>query len=192
MSCFRPFGRLTAAVLLTLAAASARGDGGRVRLRQTAGPFALTVFSAPEPLAVGPADVSVLVQDATTGDVVLDADVTVRVRAPGGAAFVERPSTRGRNRLLRAASVDFGMPGRWDYEVAVRAGTASAEVGGTLDVAPAVARWRTAWPFLVGPPIAIALFLAGASRRRRSPPPSLSPAARLTRDAAFGRGRHFL
>jgi hypothetical protein len=143
-------------------------DGGRMRLKQTSGSFALTVFSAPEPLAAGPADLSVLVQDAPTGDVVLEADVTVRVRAPGGTAFVERPASRGANRLLRSATVQFDAPGRWDYEVVVRTAAASAEVGGTLDVAPAVARWRAAWPFLAAPPILVALFLAGASRRKRA------------------------
>jgi hypothetical protein len=170
MSRRRRFARGAAAALLALAAASVQGDGGRMRLRQTSGPFALTVFTAPEPLAVGPADVSVLVQDAATGEVVLGADVEVRVRAPRGEAFVERRASRGRNRLLRAASVDFDAPGRWDYRVVVRTATANAEVGGTLDVAPAVARWRTAWPFLAAPPIAVALFLAGASRRRRRAP----------------------
>jgi len=163
----QPLACIAAAALLALAAASARGDGGRMRLRQTSGPFALTVFTAPEPLAVGPADVSVLVQDAATGDVVLDADVEVRVRAPRGEAFLERRTSRGRNRLLRAASVDFDAPGRWDYEVLVRTASASGEIRGTLDIAPAVARWHTAWPFLAAPPIAVALFLAGASRRRR-------------------------
>jgi hypothetical protein len=168
---------LAAAALLAVVA-PALADGGRIRLRQTSGPFALTVFTAPEPLAVGPVDVSVLVQDGATGEVVMDADVTVRLRAPGADAFVERPTFRGTNRLLRSASVAFDAPGRWGYQVVVRRAGARAEVAGTLDVAPALARWRAAWPFLVAPPVAVALFLAGASRRRRTSPPSPLPAAR--------------
>jgi hypothetical protein len=160
--------RMALASLVLLAVASPSwADGGRVRLRQTSGPFALTVFTSPEPLAVGDADVSVLVQEAATGAVALDAEVAVRLRAPGAHSFVERETSQGRNRLLRAASVGFDAPGRWDYEIVVRRSGARAEVGGTLDVAPAVARWRAAWPFLAAPPMAVALFLAGARRRRR-------------------------
>jgi hypothetical protein len=158
-----------AALVVATSTPAVRADGGRMRLRQTSGAFSLTVFTAPEPLTVGPADVSVLVQDAATGDVVLDADVNVRVRAPGARAFVERPTLRGTNRLLRAVSISFDAPGRWDYEVIARKSGASVGVAGTLDVAPAVSRWRTAWPFLAAPPILIALFLAGARRRRRAP-----------------------
>jgi hypothetical protein len=157
-----------AALLLAAFAARVRADGGRMRLKQTSGPFAVTVFTTPEPLAVGPGDVSVLVQDAATGAVLLDADVAVRVRAPGASVFVERTASRGTNRLLRAAAVAFDAPGRWDYEVVVRRSPARGEIRGTIDVAPAISRWRTAWPFLAVPLIAVALFLAGARRRRRA------------------------
>jgi hypothetical protein len=43
------------AALLLAIASSSLADGGRLRLKQTSGPFAMTVFTAPEPLAVGAA-----------------------------------------------------------------------------------------------------------------------------------------
>jgi hypothetical protein len=157
-----------AAVVLLVVVPPMLADGGRMRLRQTAGPFVLTVFTAPEPLAVGPADVSVLVQDAATGNVVLDADVEIRVRPMDGVRTVRYTAATGRNRLLRQATVDLPFSGRWHLEVAVRRGSQEAIISGLLPVSTATSRWRAAWPLLAAPPVLVALFLAGASRRRRA------------------------
>lgn len=164
----RGFARAAAAALLALSAASARGDGGRMRLHQTAGPFTLTVFTAPEPLTVGRGDVSVLVQDAITGDVVLDADVTVRVKAVDGSQTRSYSAVAGRNRLLRSATVELPFAGRWHLEMAVHRGSQEVIVRALVPVESARSRWRTAWPFLAAPAILVALFLAGARRRRRT------------------------
>ena len=87
--------RAIAAFALLLCAAAAAADGGRVRLRQDAGSFAITVFTAPEPLAAGTADVSVLVQDRQTGAVLLDASVDLaRIRSGRRAARDRRARRR--------------------------------------------------------------------------------------------------
>ena len=57
---------------VVLAPLAAQADGGAVCLHETSGPFLVTVFVSPYPLRVGPADISVLVQDQRTGEVVLD------------------------------------------------------------------------------------------------------------------------
>jgi hypothetical protein len=152
---------------LFLAAALAMGDGGRVRLRQDAGPYTITVFTAPEPLIAGPADVSVLVQDRTTGDVVLDAPVEVRLRPPDGARALAYATTAGRNRLLRQAAVEVPFAGRWHLEVAVRRGTAEELVSALLPVEPASSRDASIWPFLAAPPVAVAVFALRKTRFRR-------------------------
>jgi hypothetical protein len=160
--------RAAPAAVFFLAAAFAVGDGGRVRLRQDAGPYAITVFTAPEPLMAGPADVSVLVQDRATGDVVLDAPVEIRLRPPDGVRTFAYATTAGRNRLLRQAAVEVPFAGRWHLEVAVRRGTAEEIVSALLPVEPASSHDASIWPFLAAPPVAVALFaLRGARSRRR-------------------------
>ena len=160
--------RLAIAAALLLAIASrAQADGGRVRMHQTAGPFALTVFTAPEPLTVGSAEVSVLVQDALTGEAVLDADVEIRLRPLDAVETVQYAARPGNNRLFRQATVNLSSPGRWHLEVAVRRGTQEGIISGLLPVATAASRWRTAWPFVAAPVLLVVLFLAGARRRRR-------------------------
>ena len=157
---------VVAAALLACAAA-VLGDGGRVRLRGDAGPFTVTIFTAPEPLAAGPADVSVLVQDRATGEVLPDASVEIVLVGPGGGAPTIRAAAPGTNRLLRAAAVTFDRPGSWGLEVVVRRGSETGRVACPLPVGPPSSPLGAVWPFFAFPPAAIGLFaLRGAIRRR--------------------------
>src|SRR5207244_1994724 len=112
----RAFVRLALINSLLLAPSSLlRADGGAVRLSQRAGGYQIAVFTSPTPLRAGPVDVSVLVQDAATGECVPDARVTVRLTAADGRA-VELPATTeaATNKLFRAAEFQLPEPGRWD------------------------------------------------------------------------------
>lgn len=160
--------RWAAAAVLLLCAAAGTADGGRVRLRQDAGPFAITVFTAPEPLAAGPADISVLVQDRQSGAVLLDAAVEIRLAGPAGTAPVFASAVPGTNRLLKAAAVALDRPGPWNVEVVVRREGETARVTCPLPVSPPVSRLASAWPFLAFPPAAVALFALRRAIRRRS------------------------
>lgn len=138
-----------------------------MRLRQDAGPFAITVFTAPEPLTAGPADVSVLVQDRQTGEALLDASVDLALAGPDGGPPAAARAESGTNRLMKSAAVTLGGPGSWKLEVVVRRAGEQARVACMLPVAPAAAPLASAWPFLIVPPVAVALFaLRGAIRRR--------------------------
>ena len=96
----------------------ARADGGAVRLRQRAGGYQIAVFTSPTPFRAGPVDVSVLVQDAATGECVPEAQVTVCLKAPGAGRVLECPATteaatnqalpRGRLRTTGAGLVGCG------------------------------------------------------------------------------------
>ena len=99
----------------------ARADGGAVRLRQRAGGYQIAVFTSPTPLRAGPVDVSVLVQDAATGECVPEAQVTVCLKAPGAGRTLECPATTeaATNRLFHAAVFELPEPGWWDVEIAV-------------------------------------------------------------------------
>lgn len=159
--------RTAACVALLLEAAVLAADGGRVRGRQEAGPFTVTVFTAPEPLTAGPADVSVLVQDRASGEVLLDARVEVRLTAPGAResrTFVAGPGT---NRLLKSAAVFLPNAGLWAFEVVVRRAADAAAVSGTMPVEAPAPRLVAIWPFVAAPPVAVALFALGVRSRRR-------------------------
>ena len=68
--------------MLGMWATAAHGDGGTMLLHQDAGAFTITLFAAPQPLHAGAADLSVLVQDRSSGEVLLDPviDLTVAER----------------------------------------------------------------------------------------------------------------
>src|SRR5262249_58128830 len=89
----------------------ARADGGAVRLCERAAGYQITVFTSPTPLRAGPVDVSVLVQDAATGECMPEARVTVCWKVPGAGRMLEYQATTeaATNKLLRAA--EFQLPG---------------------------------------------------------------------------------
>ncbi len=53
----------------------ALADGGTVRLSEMQGPYRITALTSPNPFRSGPVEINVLVQDATTGDALPDANV---------------------------------------------------------------------------------------------------------------------
>jgi hypothetical protein len=140
---------------------SVRADGGTVRLSQHQGDYQITVFTAPTPFRAGPVDVSVLVQNARTGQPVPQASVTVRAALLGrSTAAIVQPATTeaATNKLLRAAVFDLPEPGWWEVEVAVEGEDGPAVVRFEVEAAEAAPRWLTLWPWLSWPVLAIVLF----------------------------------
>src|SRR5882757_1853251 len=62
---------------LGLCCAVALADGGRVVLIERQGSYRISVFTSPDPLRAGPIDISVLLQDAETGNAITNAQVNV-------------------------------------------------------------------------------------------------------------------
>jgi len=169
----RPFLVFFFAAFLFLHREDAFADGGAVRLKQTSGSFAITVFS-PESLRVGSVDLSVLVQ-GLDGAALLDAEVELGLEDPAHGAVVWTPATREQatNKLLRAALVELPQPGKWKLVVRVHRGADVAEVTGEIDVASPPPRLATLWPYLALPAVVVALFAAAqwlSLRRRTSAP----------------------
>jgi hypothetical protein len=136
---------------------------------ERAGPFVVTVFAAPSPVAVGPADVSVMVQDAASGRPVVDARVTLTLKGEDGAAALADATRDGaQNKLLYAAPVELTSPGRWQVEVTVSRGADSATVVGMIPVAPAPPPFVSYWPYFALPPAAVAVFAVHQRSRRRA------------------------
>ncbi len=136
---------------------AAHGDGGTVRLKETSRPFVITVFTAPEPLRAGPADVSVLVQER--GEPILDAEVSIALWSEASSVFTaEATHAQATNKLLYAAAIDLPAPGTWMLRVDVRHGSDNAELSTDLSVSPGAPPLHAIWIYLLVPPAAILLF----------------------------------
>ena len=177
-------------------AVPALADGGAVRLREAAGPFLVTVFTAPAAPQAGLVDVSVMVQSSDKDEALLDAEVDLLFVSPPGTDVVGRemfctpdgtqvrvvgtgdqfPRTvaatqkHATNKLLYAARVNLPAAGDWQMRVRVRRGSAMAHVNCTLPVAAGGAGMASVWPFIVIPLLLIGVFISHQRRRRRAMP----------------------
>jgi hypothetical protein len=154
--------RTVAALVLLLHAAPAIGDGGTVRASEVVGGFRVTVFTNPTPLRAGPADVSVLVQDARTGAAVPGVRVTVRAELPGqpwNTANAAATPGAATNKLMQAALMELPAAGEWQFTVTV-AGEPSETVRFAAAVGEPLPKWRAVWPWVAWPAAAVALFAA--------------------------------
>src|SRR4029077_7636151 len=103
----------------------------------------------------------------------LDAQVTLEVRPPDPGAtprrLEEATHAAATNKLLQAARGDVDRPGTWTLHVSVHRGSASVAVQGALPVLPPASTLSDIWPYLVLPPLAVALYALRARliRRRR-------------------------
>jgi hypothetical protein len=159
----KPLGRLAAVLALGMgAAAAAYGDGGTMLLHQVAGPFTVTLFAASQPLQVGPADLSVMVQDRMSGEVLLDPviDLSVVPEATGASQEnVRLARGQASNRLLQAATVHFAKAGKWRLALFVRRGNDTASLSTECTVEPDNARARLVWFYVLLPVGVILLFV---------------------------------
>jgi hypothetical protein len=191
---FRPTWLFT--VLLTMLLPwSVRGDGGVVQLRESQGPFSVTVYSTPETARDGLTDVSVLVQWKESGEVVLDADVNLTLEFPKSFAtdrsdvlcgvspsvtttqladMTEPPTSvpathkEASNKLLYAAALKLTSIGATRLHVSVVRGPESTRFECPLQVTQSPASLAVLWPFLALPPIAIVAFAINQWLRRES------------------------
>jgi hypothetical protein len=160
---------ITHLLIVLLAPLVALADGGAVQMRETSGPFIVTVFVATEPLRVGPIDTSVLVQDRETGRAILDATVKLAFQPAAGLnspLLIRATHGAARNKLLQAATIDVPAPGWWSLRVFVCRGREEAVLATRLLVVPAAPRLATMWPSLILPPFAIGLFVLHQRLRR--------------------------
>jgi hypothetical protein len=148
-------------------------DGGTVRLREQAGAYQVTVFTAPTPLRAGPVDVSVLVLDAATGEYVPEARVAVRLTARGSGTVLEVPATteEATNQLFRAAVFQLPEAGWWDVELAIAGPHGTARLRFGVEADEPLPRWLEVWPWFTWPALVVALFGLHQIlvRKRRAP-----------------------
>jgi len=172
---------IATALLATFVPRYAKGDGGIIRLRGTQGAFSVTVFTSPEAVANGLADLSVLVQESKSGKVVLDADVRLTVSPPNGLVTTQADELCGlptaatrlpdeidnpvsvratrqqaSNKLLYAAPLELSAPGNWKLRLLVSRGSDTAQFDCVLPVTLSPGKLAGLWPYLSLPPLVVA------------------------------------
>jgi hypothetical protein len=152
-------------------------DGGALRLSERAGPYQIAVFTAPTPLQAGLVDISVFVQDPTSGESVPEAQVMLHVteRATGETLSYRASAAAATNKLFQAAIVSLPDAGWWDVEVVVEGQQGQAQVHFAMEAGRAPPRWVTMWPWFTWPVVPIGLFCLHLFlvRRRSSKPESM-------------------
>lgn len=169
MKALRP---LAALLILGFWATASYGDGGTILLHQDAGPFSITLFAASQPLHVGAADLSVMVQDKTSGDVLLDpvVDLTLAPQVANAMPQTVRLA-RGQasNRLLQAATVRFSHPGQWRLTLLVQRGKDVVHLSTECTVEPDRSRTRLVWFYVLLPVGIIFLFVIHQVLKHQAP-----------------------
>lgn len=105
-------------------------------------------------------DVSVLVQDAATGECLPEARVTLLLKAPAAGLASEFPATTeaATNRLFHAAVFELPEPGGWDVGVAVEGPHGPALLRFWVEAEGPLPRWLELWPWFTWPALVVALF----------------------------------
>jgi hypothetical protein len=180
---------------LALSAGDARADGGVIRLREAQGPFVVTIFTASEMVENCPADVSLMVQRKDSSDAILDATVPLTFTAPDSSVAepveeicgpseaapwnrssgshvtqftVAATRQQASNKLLYAALVRFDAVGQWRLQALIESGSESVNIDCNIPVGPPPGRLVSLLPYLLLPPLAMALFALNQGLRRRA------------------------
>ena len=138
-------------------------DGGTVQLAQRTGDYQLTVMTDPSPLRAGLMDVSVMVQNADSGQIVGDGRLMVTLRRLDEPPLLfrsEATATAATNKLLRSAQFELPLPGKWQMEVELTETSRPAGVLVELAVAGNPPHWRSlGW--ILAPLVPIGLYVLG-------------------------------
>lgn len=149
----------------------AKGDGGRVQMHERAGPYMVTLFSMPDTLATGPADLSVGVEDAATGELINDAEVklTLSELDTGSSNGIVARTTHGSapSGILQAAQVTFPNAGRWRITIDVNRKEKSGQCSTDLTVGTAHQRAYEIWAAGLAPLVICLLFVIHEWRKRK-------------------------
>lgn len=151
---------LAASAGLLILPLSLSADGGVLLLHTESDAFAISVFGTPAPLRAGAADLSVLVQTKADQDVLLDADLTLRLAQDGQPVVTVKPTRQqAANKYLYASQLTFPASGRWKLELFCKEGKRTTTVTGELTVLPAEPALLAYWGYFLFVPLTILLFI---------------------------------
>ncbi len=146
----------------------ARADGGVVMCQRTSEPFRITVFSTEMPLRPGPADLSVLLEQADGHSPILDGEVFFELTHETGMSIrAEATRSQARNKLLYCSVIDLPLAGHWKMSVRARRGHDRAEVLQDLSVAAPQPLLLSYWKLIAFSPTVIILFVMNQWLRGR-------------------------
>lgn len=156
-------------ILLLILTGRAFADGGRLRFRQPAGPFTVTLFTTPDPLTKGRADFSVAIERADSTGLVQNAHVTFILTPqsdPHHPITLHASHNQATSRFLQAANFTLPSAGLWSIRVLVKDGNQSGQCGGQFrvqkqDLATSERAWQIAFV-----PIMVLLFFLHQWRKR--------------------------
>ena len=154
-----PFAFILSILLLPSLAAA---DGGALRLSEEKDGYRIAVFTTPTPLRAGPADISVLVQDAATGEPASGVQASIKVQRHDGRheALYQRATTQAAtNKLYYAATFDLPEPGWYSVEVSIIGAKKTTNAGFDVEAAEPLPPALTVLPWVGWPLLAIALFV---------------------------------
>jgi hypothetical protein len=195
-------------LLLLFLARKSWGDGGAIQFQGDAGPFHVTVFTLPPILSAGPVDLTVLIQNRSKLDPLLNALVTLDLTAlPGAdngkaslqkeawippacalnlpASLVNIPAklNHGENRLLYGALVQVPYSGIWKLKVNIQCDSEAESVETLLKVNSPAPPPLAYWQLFILPPMAVLGFILNRVARQSR---SQEPGARSTQRGAPG------
>jgi len=177
--------------LLLASARMSWADGGTIQFQGDAGTFHVTVFTQPPILHAGLIDVTLLLQERSDLNPLLDAKVRFDLAAQDSAtqpapwmppvcamnktadlSDVPAKLGHGENRLLYGSVVQIPNSGHWRLRARIQRGTESAEIETLLNVAPVplppLAYWHL---FLLVPAGILGFVLHQMARGRRTHSP---------------------
>lgn len=143
--------------------AVAKADAGAMRASRRQGKLRLTVFSDPSPLRVGLADVSLLVQNVETGELLYPPAVIELSRVGQTSSPVRYHATRAMatNKLFQAAQFNLPQAGLWTAAVTIDGPSGKIQTDFDLDVAEELPQWRSLWLWYCWPFGVVVLFALG-------------------------------
>jgi hypothetical protein len=173
--------------LILFLARMSLADGGAIQFQGDAGSFHVTVFTLPPILSAGPVDVTVLIQDRMKLNPLLDARVTLDLRAEAGntlkkqawsppaCALNTSPSltdiparlNHGENRLLYGVLVQVPSSGTWKLKINIQRDAETESVSTLLKVNPPVSPPLAYWQLFMLPPLGVLGFVLNRTARHR-------------------------
>ena len=153
---------LLPATALLLMPSLAAADGGALRLSEMKDGYRIAVFTTPTPLRAGLADISVLVQEAATGEPASGVRVSITAQKHDGqCGEIRHPATTqaATNKLYYAAMFNLPEPGWYSVEVSIVGAKGATNAGFDVEAAEPLPPALTALPWVGWPLLAIAIFL---------------------------------
>ena len=167
-----PFSLLLFLAIL-LVPSLAEADGGALRLSEQKDGYRIAAFTTPTPLRAGPVDISVLVQDAATGELEAGAKISIKVNRHDncGTALVQPATTEAAtNKLYYAAAFNLPDAGWYSVEVSIAGALGETKTRFDVEAAEALPAGLDLLAWMSWPVLAIALFLVHQILVRRKPP----------------------